>query len=132
MNPHPPPPHPSLPLSPGITVYSPLRTWITRPGMRVGVLGIGGLGHLAIQFARAMGAHVTAFSTSPSKEAEARKFGAHSFAVYNPNAAPGAGYFDGEGGGNHHQVDVLVNCSPALPPDGDFRNMMFLLNKNGV
>ncbi|CAI5532938.1 unnamed protein product [Closterium sp. Naga37s-1] len=60
----------------GITVYSPLRAHITRPGMKVGVIGVGGLGHLALQIARAMGAHVTAFSTSPSKEEEAKRMGA--------------------------------------------------------
>lgn len=63
----------------GITVYSPLRTYIKYPGAKVGVVGIGGLGHLAIKFARAMGAEVTAFSTSPDKEAEAKEFGAHHF-----------------------------------------------------
>lgn len=63
----------------GITVYSPLRTYGINPSSRVGVVGIGGLGHLAIQFARAFGAHVTAFSTSAGKEEEARTLGAHSF-----------------------------------------------------
>lgn len=63
----------------GITVYTPLRTHITRPGMKVGILGIGGLGHLAVQFARAMGAEVTAFSTSPDKESQAKELGAHHF-----------------------------------------------------
>jgi uncharacterized zinc-type alcohol dehydrogenase-like protein len=62
----------------GITVYSPLRRWV-RPPMRVGVVGIGGLGHLALQFARAMGCEVTAISSSPDKEPEARSFGAHRF-----------------------------------------------------
>ena len=63
----------------GITVYNPLRTYIKYPGAKVGVLGIGGLGHLAIKFAEAMGAEVTAFSTSSDKEAEAKEFGAHYF-----------------------------------------------------
>ncbi len=66
----------------GITVYTPLRTHITYPGMKVGVMGIGGLGHLGLQFARAMGAEVTAFSSSPSKEAQAKEFGAHHFQVW--------------------------------------------------
>ncbi|OAP64234.1 hypothetical protein AYL99_00206 [Fonsecaea erecta] len=64
----------------GATVYSALKTYY-QPGMRVGVLGIGGLGHLAIQFAAKMGAPTTVFSTSPSKEKEARDFGASSFVV---------------------------------------------------
>ena len=63
----------------GITVYSPLRNHGVRPSSRVGVIGIGGLGHLGVQFARAFGAEVTAFSTSKDKEAEARKLGAHHF-----------------------------------------------------
>jgi len=63
----------------GITVYNPLRNHSINPSSRVGIVGIGGLGHLAIQFARVFGAHVTAFSTSASKEEEARTFGAHHF-----------------------------------------------------
>lgn len=63
----------------GVTVYNPLRTHGVNPTSRVGVVGIGGLGHLAIQFARAFGAEVTAFSTSTDKEEEARTLGAHRF-----------------------------------------------------
>jgi uncharacterized zinc-type alcohol dehydrogenase-like protein len=63
----------------GITVYNPLRTHGVNPSSRVGIVGIGGLGHLAIQFARGFGAHVTAFSTSAAKEEDARALGAHSF-----------------------------------------------------
>ena len=63
----------------GITVYSPMRTHGINPSSRVGVIGVGGLGHLAIQFARVFGAEVTAFSTSAAKEDEARALGAHNF-----------------------------------------------------
>ena len=63
----------------GITVYNPLRANGVNPSSRVGVIGIGGLGHIAIQFARVFGAEVTAFSTSAEKEAEARSLGAHNF-----------------------------------------------------
>lgn len=63
----------------GITVYNPLRSHNINPSCRVGVIGIGGLGHLAIQFARVFGAEVTAFSTSAEKEDEARTLGAHQF-----------------------------------------------------
>jgi uncharacterized zinc-type alcohol dehydrogenase-like protein len=63
----------------GITVYNPLRTHGVNPSSRVGVIGIGGLGHMAIQFARTFGAEVTAFSTSSNKEEEARALGAHHF-----------------------------------------------------
>jgi uncharacterized zinc-type alcohol dehydrogenase-like protein len=60
----------------GITTYSPLRHWNVRPGQKVGVVGIGGLGHVAIRIARAMGAQVVAFTTSESKFAEAKRLGA--------------------------------------------------------
>ena len=61
----------------GITVYSPLKHWQAGPGKKVGILGIGGLGHLAIKIARAMGAHVVVFTTSPSKVEDAKRLGAH-------------------------------------------------------
>ena len=63
----------------GITVYNPIRSQGVNPSSRVGIIGIGGLGHMAIQFARAFGADVTAFSTSADKEEEARTLGAHHF-----------------------------------------------------
>ncbi len=63
----------------GITVYSPLRDHGVNPSSRVGIIGIGGLGHIAIQFAKVFGAEVVAFSTSTSKEEEARALGAHQF-----------------------------------------------------
>jgi len=61
----------------GITVFNPLLLANVKPTARVGVVGIGGLGHMALQFAKAWGCEVTAFSSSPEKEAEARGFGAH-------------------------------------------------------
>jgi uncharacterized zinc-type alcohol dehydrogenase-like protein len=61
----------------GISTYSPLRNWEVGPGTTVGIVGIGGLGHLAIKFARAMGAHVVAFTTSAAKTGEALTLGAH-------------------------------------------------------
>ena len=63
----------------GITVYSPIRTHGVNPASRVGIVGIGGLGHMAVQFAHAFGAEVTAFSSSPAKEADARSLGADQF-----------------------------------------------------
>ena len=71
----------------GITTYSPLRQWNCRPGNRVGVVGLGGLGHMAVKLAAAMGAEVTILSTSKAKEADARRLGAHAFELTN---APGA------------------------------------------
>lgn len=60
----------------GITTYSPLRHWKVGPGHKVGVVGIGGLGHMGIKIARAMGAHVVAFTTSESKREAAKALGA--------------------------------------------------------
>jgi uncharacterized zinc-type alcohol dehydrogenase-like protein len=65
----------------GITTYSPLREWNIGPGSRVGVVGMGGLGHMAIKLAVGLGAHVTVISTSPKKESDARELGAHDFLV---------------------------------------------------
>lgn len=61
----------------GITVYSPLRHWNASPGKRIGIIGIGGLGHIAIKMANAMGADVTVFTTSEAKAEDARQLGAH-------------------------------------------------------
>ena len=65
----------------GITTYSPLRHFKVGPGQRVGVVGLGGLGHMAVKLAAAMGAEVTVFSTSKTKEQDARRLGAHDFVV---------------------------------------------------
>ncbi|HEX8432695.1 MAG TPA: NAD(P)-dependent alcohol dehydrogenase [Longimicrobium sp.] len=71
----------------GITTYSPLREWKVGPGKVVGVIGLGGLGHLAVKFARAMGAHVVAFTTSAAKADEASALGAHEVVVSTDEAA---------------------------------------------
>lgn len=65
----------------GITTYSPLRRFNVGPGHKVGVVGLGGLGHMAVKLAVSMGAEVTVFSTSPSKEQDALSLGAHHFVV---------------------------------------------------
>jgi len=65
----------------GVTTYSPLRRWGCKAGDRVGVVGLGGLGHMAVKLAASMGAEVTMLSTSRAKEADARKLGAHAFAL---------------------------------------------------
>jgi uncharacterized zinc-type alcohol dehydrogenase-like protein len=64
----------------GITTWSPLREWGCKPHDRVGVVGLGGLGHMAVKLAASMGAEVTVLSTSASKEPDARRLGAHAFA----------------------------------------------------
>lgn len=60
----------------GITTYSPLRHWRVGPGMKVGIVGLGGLGHMGVKIAHAMGAQVVLFTTSPSKAADGRRLGA--------------------------------------------------------
>ncbi|ABM00912.1 NAD(P)-dependent alcohol dehydrogenase [Shewanella amazonensis] len=65
----------------GITTYSPLRTWQVGPGSRVAVIGMGGLGHMAIKLAVAMGAHVTVISRTADKRADAMQLGANEFLI---------------------------------------------------
>ena len=71
----------------GITTYSPLKQFGVKRGDRVGVVGLGGLGHMGVKIASAMGADVTVFSTSPTKEADAKRLGAKNFVISkDPNA----------------------------------------------
>jgi uncharacterized zinc-type alcohol dehydrogenase-like protein len=65
----------------GITTYSPMRHWGDIKGKKVGVVGLGGLGHMGVKFARAFGAHVVVFTTSPSKKEDALRLGAHEVIV---------------------------------------------------
>lgn len=80
----------------GITTYSPLRHWKVGQGHKLAVLGLGGLGHMGVKFGVAFGAEVTVLSTSPKKEADARKLGAHKFVVTSDPAQLESvtGYFD--------------------------------------
>jgi uncharacterized zinc-type alcohol dehydrogenase-like protein len=80
----------------GITTYSPLRHFKVGPGQRVGIVGLGGLGHMGVKLAASMGAEVTVFSTSKSKEKDARRLGAHKFVVTKDpqKLEPLAGQFD--------------------------------------
>jgi uncharacterized zinc-type alcohol dehydrogenase-like protein len=70
----------------GITTYSPLRYWKVGPGHKLAVVGLGGLGHMAVKWGVAFGAEVTVLSTSPDKEAAARALGAHHFVVTTDEA----------------------------------------------
>ncbi|MDF1484506.1 NAD(P)-dependent alcohol dehydrogenase [Ramlibacter sp. H39-3-26] len=65
----------------GITTYSPLRQWQVGPGQKVGIVGLGGLGHMGVKIAAAMGAHVVLFTTSEGKRADALRLGAHEVVV---------------------------------------------------
>jgi len=70
----------------GITTYSPLRFAGVTKGTKVGVIGLGGLGHMGVKFAASFGAEVTMISTSPSKEADAKRLGAHNFLLQTDDA----------------------------------------------
>jgi len=93
----------------GITTYSPLRQWGCKAGDRVGVVGLGGLGHMAVKLAASMGAKVTVLSTSGGKEADARRLGATDFVV-----TKGGDAFDRLS----KQLDLLIDTVSA-PHDYD-------------
>lgn len=80
----------------GITTYSPMRHWKVGPGQKVGIVGLGGLGHIGVKFARAFGAHVVLFTTSPGKTEDAKRLGAHEVVVSKDEAQmqAQAGSFD--------------------------------------
>ena len=88
----------------GITLYSPLRKWGTKPGMKVGIMGLGGLGHMGVKFAHAMGAEVTVFSHSPSKEKDALNMGADHFVATNDISILEK---------HHKQFDLILNAVSA-------------------
>jgi len=93
----------------GITTYSPLRHWGAGPGKEVGVVGLGGLGHMAVKLAHAMGAEVTLFTTSPGKEADARRLGADHVVLSKDRQAMKA---------QARTFDIIIN-TVAVPMDLD-------------
>ena len=93
----------------GITTYSPLRHWNAGPGKKVGVVGLGGLGHMAVKLAHAMGAEVTLFTTSPGKEADARRLGASHVVISSDRGAMRA---------QQRTFDLIIN-TVAVPMDLD-------------
>lgn len=103
----------------GATVYGPLRNYGVNHSMRVGIIGIGGLGHLAIQFAAAMGCEVTAFSHSSGKEEEVKQLGAHHFVNIEDEGAL-AQWAESQ--------DFILSTVPA---DLDWSNMIQLLKPKG-
>lgn len=104
----------------GITVYSPLRTWNVGPGSRVGVIGIGGLGHIAVRLAAAMGATVTVISRTQSKAAEAESLGANKVLVSTDQQAMEAAA---------SSFDVIID---TIPVKHDISAYAWLLDVEGA
>ena len=104
----------------GITLYSPLHHWHAGPGKKVGIVGIGGLGHMGIKLARAMGAHVVAFTTSESKRRDAEVLGAHEVVVSRDAAAMAA---------HAGSLDLIID-TVAAPHDLD--SFTSLLKRDGT
>jgi alcohol dehydrogenase (NADP+) len=104
----------------GITTYSPLRHWKTSRGQKVGVMGLGGLGHMAVKLAAAMGAEVTVLSRSPKKASDARSLGAHGFV--NTKEASGMAAIK-----NHFDLILDTVSAPH-----DLNRYLELLTTNGT
>lgn len=104
----------------GITTYSPLKHWKVGKGHKLAVLGLGGLGHMAVKFGVAFGAEVTVLSTSPNKEADAKKLGAHHFVVTK----------------NEEQVKAVAGTFDfildTVSAEHDFNFYLKMLKTNGV
>jgi alcohol dehydrogenase (NADP+) len=98
----------------GITTYSPLRHWGIGAGHRVGVVGLGGLGHMALKLATAMGAHVVMFTTSPGKAEDARSLGADEVVISTDKSQMRQQYgsldFIVDTVSATHDLNVLLNC----------------------
>lgn len=101
----------------GITLYSPIKHWGVKPGMKVAIMGLGGLGHMGVKFAATMGADVTVFSHSPGKKADAITMGAHHFVSTKDatSLAPLAKSFD-----------LILNTVSAELVIGDYLNLLKL------
>jgi uncharacterized zinc-type alcohol dehydrogenase-like protein len=103
----------------GITTYSPLRHWGVTKGKKVGVVGIGGLGHMGVKFADALGAHVVVFTTSPSKKEDALRLGADEVVV-----SKNANEMEKHAG----SFDFILDCVAA---DHDINSYLNLLRRDG-
>lgn len=104
----------------GITLWSPLRHWNAGPGKKVAVVGLGGLGHMGVKLARALGAHVVVITTSPSKAAEAHKLGAHEV-IISTNKDDMARH--------KRSLDLIVNTVSAV---FDIDSYQSLLKRDGT
>ena len=104
----------------GITTWSPLRHWKVGPGQKVGIIGLGGLGHMGVKFAKALGAHVVLFTTSPSKVEDGKKLGADEVVVSkNPDEMAAQG----------QSFDFILDCVSA---DHDINAYLNLLKRDGT
>jgi uncharacterized zinc-type alcohol dehydrogenase-like protein len=104
----------------GITTYSPLRHWNVGKGQKVGIVGLGGLGHMGVKFAHAFGAHVVLFTTSPNKTADAKRLGADDVVV-SKNAD--------EMQKHASSFDFILDCVSA---EHDLNAYLQLLKRNGT
>jgi uncharacterized zinc-type alcohol dehydrogenase-like protein len=104
----------------GITSYSPLKNWNVGPGSKVGVIGLGGLGHMGVKFAKALGAEVTMITTSPAKGADAQKLGADHVVVSTDRSAMKAAA---------RSFDFLLD---TVPVKHDLTPYLTLLDRKGV
>jgi uncharacterized zinc-type alcohol dehydrogenase-like protein len=129
----------------GITTYSPLRHWKVGKGHKVGVLGLGGLGHMAVKFASAFGAEVTMLSTSPAKEADSKRLGASRFVLTTEpaNVKELRGYFDFiiDTVSAPHDYNMYLRmldtngvhiCVGAPPTPSQFRGMTLIANRRSI
>lgn len=104
----------------GITTYSPLRHWNAGPGKKVGIVGLGGLGHMGVKIAHAMGAHVVLFTTSPDKKDDALRLGADQVVISKDRAQMKA---------HANSFDLIIN-TVAAPHDLDA--FLVLLKREGT
>ena len=104
----------------GITTWSPLMTWGVKEGTRVGVIGLGGLGHMAVKLAHGLGAKVTVLSRSPDKEADAKALGADALLVSSDGAAMRAAA---------NSLDLIIDTVPA---EHDLQPYLPLLDVDGT
>ncbi len=104
----------------GITTYSPLRHWKVGKGQKVGIVGLGGLGHMGVKFANAFGAHVVLFTTSPGKTNDAKRLGAHEVVISKNKA---------EMEKHVASLDFILDTVSA---DHDLNAYLELLKRDGV
>ena len=104
----------------GITTWSPLRHWKVGPGQKVGIIGLGGLGHMGVKFAKALGAHVVLFTTSPSKVEDGKKLGAHEVVISKNTDEMNA---------HAQSFDFILDCVSA---DHDINAYLNLLKRDGT